>query len=84
MGIAQHHDAVSGTEKQVVANNYALQLNKGFLKCEFLIQDAVGRLITKDSTASMPKISFCPALNISECSVTENGKKTEKKMETIY
>ena len=82
MGIIQHYDAVSGTEKQLVANDYALQLNKGVLKCESLIQDAVGRLITKDSTASMPKISFCPALNISQCSVTEK-ENNKQKMETI-
>ena len=29
MGIAQHHDAVSGTEKQEVAYDYALRLSDG-------------------------------------------------------
>lgn len=29
MGIAQHHDAVSGTEKQHVANDYAQRLSEG-------------------------------------------------------
>lgn len=29
MGIAQHHDAVSGTEKQHVANDYAQRLSQG-------------------------------------------------------
>ena len=29
MGIAQHHDAVSGTEKQHVACDYALRLSVG-------------------------------------------------------
>jgi len=29
MGIAQHHDAVSGTEKQHVANDYAQRLSDG-------------------------------------------------------
>jgi hypothetical protein len=29
MGIAQHHDAVSGTEKQHVADDYALRLSQG-------------------------------------------------------
>ena len=29
MGIAQHHDAVSGTEKQHVADDYALRLADG-------------------------------------------------------
>lgn len=29
MGIVQHHDAVSGTEKQHVADDYALRLSDG-------------------------------------------------------
>jgi lysosomal alpha-mannosidase len=29
MGIAQHHDAVSGTEKQEVAFDYAERLSRG-------------------------------------------------------
>lgn len=30
MGVMQHHDAVSGTEKQNVANDYARLLSAGF------------------------------------------------------
>ncbi len=29
MGVAQHHDAISGTEKQHVANDYAQRLSDG-------------------------------------------------------
>ena len=29
MGLAQHHDAVSGTEKQHVADDYAQRLSEG-------------------------------------------------------
>lgn len=29
MGIAQHHDAVSGTERQDVADDYAQRLSQG-------------------------------------------------------
>ena len=29
MGIAQHHDAISGTERQDVADDYALRLSQG-------------------------------------------------------
>ena len=29
MGIAQHHDSVSGTEKQAVASDYAQRLSYG-------------------------------------------------------
>ncbi len=29
MGVAQHHDAISGTEKQQVADDYAQRLSDG-------------------------------------------------------
>lgn len=34
MGVAQHHDAVSGTEKQHVANDYARRLAHGWQHCQ--------------------------------------------------
>lgn len=34
MAVAQHHDAVSGTSKQHVANDYARQLAAGWEKCQ--------------------------------------------------
>lgn len=34
MAVAQHHDAVSGTEKQHVANDYAKRLATGWARCE--------------------------------------------------
>lgn len=37
----QHHDAITGTEKQVVANDYVRQLHKGILKSE----ESIGLII---------------------------------------
>ena len=34
MGVAQHHDAVSGTEKQAVAYDYARRLAEGETQCQ--------------------------------------------------
>lgn len=34
MAVAQHHDAVSGTEKQHVANDYAKRLAAGWQHCQ--------------------------------------------------
>ena len=71
MGINQHHDAVSGTEKQHVASDYALQLNKGLLKCYKVIEKSYAQLLPSKPDAQVPKQHFCPGLNISECSFTE-------------
>lgn len=34
MAVAQHHDAVAGTEKQHVADDYARQLAAGWGSCQ--------------------------------------------------
>jgi len=46
MGIAQHHDAVSGTEKQHVADDYALRLSDGNAECKVLMDEALSTIIT--------------------------------------
>lgn len=35
LAIAQHHDAVSGTQRQHVAADYALRLSMGYLQVRF-------------------------------------------------
>lgn len=46
MGCAQHHDAVSGTEKQAVAENYATLLYRARAKTTPLIQSYLSQLVT--------------------------------------
>lgn len=41
MGIMQHHDAITGTEKQHVANDYARILSEGFRECEIITTTAL-------------------------------------------
>lgn len=38
MAVAQHHDAVSGTEKQHVADDYAKRLANGWQHCQVCVQ----------------------------------------------
>ena len=38
MGIVQHHDAISGTERQDVANDYAQRLSDGITVAEVISQ----------------------------------------------
>ena len=69
MGVMQHHDAVSGTEKQHVANNYALKLDKAIAKCEVVVNESLNKLISKGQTKTEQQ--FCKALNISACAAAE-------------
>lgn len=41
MGIMQHHDAITGTEKQAVAQDYARILTKGIKAAESNLDDII-------------------------------------------
>lgn len=36
LALAQHHDAVSGTERQHVAADYALRISMGYVKVQLI------------------------------------------------
>ncbi|CAF1357329.1 unnamed protein product [Adineta ricciae] len=68
LGLAQHHDAVSGTEKQHVANDYAQRLADGIDRVMNVINNAYERLLPKNNrTASTSQQFLCSYLNISAC-----------------
>lgn len=86
MGVMQHHDAVTGTEKQHVANDYARLLQTAIDKCSAVIKTTLNQL-TIDWTNSKvrqndeldPKYEFefetCADLNISSCMISEQSDK---------
>ena len=71
MGIAQHHDAVSGTERQHVAKDYAKRLSIGTENTKSIISDAYAKIISTNGE-KLPTQYLCPLLNISECLPIEN------------
>ncbi|XP_028229498.1 probable alpha-mannosidase At5g13980 [Glycine soja] len=82
LAIAQHHDAVSGTEKQHVANDYAKRLSIGYTEAEKVVAVSLACL-TEGATKTgcrnpQTKFQQCPLLNISYCPASEvdfsNGK----------
>lgn len=84
MGIMQHHDAVTGTEKQHVANDYARLLQIGIDKCSENTKETLNQLSNPEVTSNEGlKFEFksCASLNISSCDISENS---EKFMITIY
>ncbi|CAI9569330.1 unnamed protein product [Staurois parvus] len=69
MGVAQHHDAVTGTAKQHVNDDYTLRLFKGWKACQVVVSNALSSLMgTKENFV------FCNLLNISVCLSTEMSK----------
>ncbi|KAK1342618.1 hypothetical protein QTO34_015384 [Cnephaeus nilssonii] len=69
MAVLQHHDAVSGTSKQHVADDYARQLAAGWKPCEVLLSNALARL-----SGSKEVFSFCHNLNTSLCPLSQTSK----------
>ncbi|KAM8764773.1 lysosomal alpha-mannosidase isoform 2-T2 [Rhynchonycteris naso] len=76
MAVLQHHDAVSGTSKQHVADDYARQLAAGWGPCEVLLSNALALL-----SGSKEKFIFCRNLNISLCPLSQTSKNFQV---TIY
>ena len=62
LGVVQHHDAISGTEKQMVADDYAKRLSIGIEKSKLIVEMAYN---------STSQLHFCQLLNISECLAIE-------------
>ncbi|KAL5795367.1 hypothetical protein ACOSQ2_000187 [Xanthoceras sorbifolium] len=75
LALAQHHDAVSGTEKQHVAYDYAKRLSIGYVETEEVVATSLACLAetTSKSGCGNPVTKFqqCPLLNISYCPSSE-------------
>uniref|UniRef100_A0A5F9DEB4 Alpha-mannosidase n=1 Tax=Oryctolagus cuniculus TaxID=9986 RepID=A0A5F9DEB4_RABIT len=68
MAVLQHHDAITGTSRQLVADDYARRLAAGWGRCEVLLSNALARL-----SGSQEAFSICPELNISVCPLSQTS-----------
>ncbi|XP_010528132.1 PREDICTED: alpha-mannosidase At3g26720 [Tarenaya hassleriana] len=73
LAIAQHHDAVSGTERQHVAADYALRLSMGYMQAEKVVAASLASLSKSSAGEENSATNFqqCPLLNISYCPASE-------------
>ncbi|GAB4853095.1 hypothetical protein Ancab_017279 [Ancistrocladus abbreviatus] len=75
LGIAQHHDAITGTSKQHTTDDYAKRLVVGAHEAEAVVNSALSCLVSAKSVrkcaASTVTFGQCQLLNISYCPPTE-------------
>ncbi|XP_064458721.1 lysosomal alpha-mannosidase-like [Ornithodoros turicata] len=74
LGVLQHHDAISGTEKQHVVEDYAYMTYLGIKQCENITSRAYQNLLFTDSYPAFDlNLEFCHFLNLSSCYITETS-----------
>ncbi|KAK7789693.1 hypothetical protein R5R35_011514 [Gryllus longicercus] len=74
MGVMQHHDAITGTEKQKVAFDYARILSRGIAECNIITNTAVNKLVPLRKEYPTPVWENCLKLNVSQCAPSEESK----------
>ncbi|KAJ8705045.1 hypothetical protein PYW08_012365 [Mythimna loreyi] len=75
MGVMQHHDAITGTEKQHVTHDYERLLNQALDDALIVAKQAFNKMTVKDATKP-PLFDFQRChLNESRCYVSENSAK---------
>ena len=68
LGVLQHHDAISGTERQHVNDDYTMRLAAGNAAAYQTLDAALSSLVANASAANAPlQFRSCPLLNISVC-----------------
>ncbi|XP_025017360.1 lysosomal alpha-mannosidase isoform X2 [Tetranychus urticae] len=71
LGILHHHDAITGTCKQRVADDYAKQLHEGIKRVEESIVASMNRILFPRGPLHSEPIHFCHLLNHSHCEVVQ-------------
>jgi len=76
IGVAQHHDAVSGTGKQHVADDYSKKLQTGIDAVSSLVTEKLKAAFLNVSNSTLDNLSFCLLLNETICEISEQATTT--------
>jgi len=79
LGVSQHHDAISGTAKQHVADDYAKRLHAGIDKAASYVSKKIKKMLFNESDLEIyfNDIMFCQLLNETKCEVSERASKDD-------
>ncbi|KAL1554044.1 alpha-mannosidase [Salvia divinorum] len=84
LAVVQHHDAVTGTAKQHVADDYAKRLSMGYEESKDVVAASLGCLtqspLSSECKSLVTNFNQCPLLNISYCPATEVDLSVGKKI----
>jgi len=76
VALCQHHDSITGTEKQHVADDYHMRIYKGLVEAEKVFANSLHELFIGEQAKASPSgcfpsnIKFCHLRNISICAPT--------------
>jgi hypothetical protein len=71
LGVVQHHDAVSGTAKQHVADDYSKRVQAGMNTASEYVAMKLKTIMLNASDTALTDLSYCQLLNETICDVSE-------------
>jgi alpha-mannosidase len=71
LGVVQHHDAVSGTAKQHVADDYSKRVQAGMNTASDFVAEKLKTIMLNASDTALTDLSYCQLLNETICDVSE-------------
>ena len=77
IGVAQHHDAITGTAKQYVSNDYSYRLQKGLDESRETYKKEIAKVVKRDFglTVDEKEVLSCVGTQndtIKDCPVNKN------------